>query len=151
MEISLLADCPNEASNVANWYFHEWAHNDPTATLKSVTQKVALGANRCELPLAFVVHIGGELAGAGEIKYRELPEYQRFHFWLDGIYVPVEHRGKGISTMLIEFAKSKASELKIPALYLRCEEHNVKLYESHGFSVVRLEPNKFIMELKVNA
>ena len=150
MKISLLADCPNEASNIANWYLREWAHNDPAATLESVTQKVALGANRSEIPMAFVVHVGSELAGAGEIKYRELPEYQGFHYWLDGVYVPVEHRGKGISTMLIEFAKSKALELQVPALYLRCEEHNVKLYESHGFNVVCLEQNKFIMELQVN-
>ncbi|MDA0116936.1 GNAT family N-acetyltransferase [Vibrio sp. T11.5] len=149
MKISLLADCPNEAANVADWYLREWAHNDPAATLDSVTQKVALGANRSEIPMAFVVHVGPELAGAGEIKYRELPEYPDFHYWLDGIYVPVKHRGKGISTQLIEFAKSKALELKVSTLHLRCEERNVKLYESHGFHVVCLEQSKFIMELQL--
>ena len=151
MKISFLKDCPSEAETVAKWYFKEWSHKDPKATLESVTEYVSLGANRNKIPVAFVAHVDGELAGAGELKYSELPEYSDYNYWLDGIYVPLKHRGKGISTALIEFAKSKAIELKLSTLHLRCESHLVKLYEARGFQVVAVEECKSIMALQVNA
>ncbi len=146
MKISLLADCPAATPQLAQWYFDEWAHKDPETTLASVTEKVALGAlNRDQLPVAFVVQLENQPVGAGELKYRELAEYPGMHDWLDGIYVPAAHRGKGISTLLIEFAKQKATELALPALYLRCEAHNVKLYEKHGFHIICARQHKLIM------
>ena len=146
MKVSVFAYCPSEAKVIAKWYFNEWDHKNPHATLESVTQKVLLCKNRT----AFVAHIDGQLVGAGELKFREYPEYLGYSYWLDGVYVPLEYRGKGISTALIEFAKSKAVELKLLAFYLRCESHLVKLYENHGFQVVNVEGSKFIMELQVN-
>ena len=145
MKISVLSDCPSEVEVVAKWYFNEWDHKDPEATLESVIAKVSSGDNR----IAFVAHVNGELAGAGELKYREYPEYSDYNYWLDGIYVPLEHRGRGISTALIDFAKSKAIELELSAFYLRCEAHLVKLYETHGFQVVCVEETKFIMAFKL--
>ena len=103
-----------------------------------------------ETRTAFVAHIDGELAGAGELKYREYPQYSDYNYWLDGIYVPLEHRGKGISTALIDFAKARAIELQLSAFYLRCEAHLVKLYNNHGFQVVCVEETKFIMAFQVN-
>jgi len=147
MKISLLADHPGAAQSIASWYFQQWAHKDPDATLESVTKKVLSGTNRKELPIAFVVHIDNELAGVGEIKYREMSQYPNCNHWLDGVYVPAEQRGKGISTQLIQFAKDKAHELGIQELYLRCEAHNVGLYENHGFNVIKEEENKSIMKV----
>lgn len=144
--ISLLMNSPKEVRTVANWYFQEWAYKNPEASVQSVVEKLLLSTKRNEIPMAFIAHTEGELSGAGEIKYRTLPEYPEYCYWLDGIYVPLKHRGKGISTRLIEFAKSKAIELKLPALYLRCEAHNVSLYEARDFRVVKREEEKFIME-----
>ncbi|PAJ76371.1 hypothetical protein CJF42_00270 [Pseudoalteromonas sp. NBT06-2] len=90
------------------------------------------------------------LAGASELKYREYSVYPNYNYWLDGIYVPIKDCGKGISTALIEFAKIKAFELKVSAIYLRCEGHLVKFYEIHGFQVFFGEETKFIMEFKIN-
>jgi len=70
--------------------------------------------------------------------------------WLDGVYVPSEHRGKGISTLLINFANNTAKECGVKDLYLRCEEHNVKLYEKYGYKVVLTEENKSIMKRVIN-
>jgi GNAT superfamily N-acetyltransferase len=146
MKVSILSDSPSETETVAKWYFNEWDHKDPKATLESVIAKVTSGDKRT----AFVVYVNEELAGAGELKYHESPEYSGYNYWLDGIYVPLEHRGKGISTALIDFAKCRATELKLAAFYLRCEAHLVKLYESHGFQVVFVEETKFIMEFQVH-
>jgi len=146
MKISDLTDCPSDTEAVEKWYFDEWDCKDPKATLEGVIEKVSSGLNRT----AFVAHVDGELVGTGELKHREYPEYSGYNYWLDGIYVPLKHRGKGISTALIEFAKSKAVELQLSAFYLRCEAHLVKLYEAHGFHVVCVENTKFIMEFQGN-
>jgi len=148
MKISLLADCPQDVEVIATWYFQQWESKKQNASVTTVVEKVRLGLNRDCIPIAFVAHIDEEPVGAGELKYRELLEYPGYCYWLDGIYVPQKHRGKGLSTRLIEFAKSKAIELKLPALYLRCEDHNVKLYENRGFQVIETEQSKFIMELR---
>ncbi len=150
MKISLLADYPTAAPTIAKWYFEEWGHNDLKASVESITEKLLLNANRYEIPIVFVAHMKEGLLGAGEIKFRELPEYPDFNYWLDGIYVPLQHRGKGISTKLIDYAKLKAIEFKLPGLHLRCEAHNVKLYEARGFRVLVTENEKSIMELLLN-
>ncbi|WP_330961240.1 GNAT family N-acetyltransferase [Photobacterium sp. 53610] len=145
MNISLLADVPEAAPTIAGWYLNEWLHLHPSATKSTITEKLLQGTNRTTVPLAFVAHFNGELAGAGELKFRELPDYPAYQYWLDGIYVVPQYRGKGISTQLIEFAVEKAKELGIPHLCLRCESHNVKLYELRHFKVIDREGSKFIM------
>lgn len=151
MDTSLLADSKRDIPAIAKWYLQEWAYKSPAATLENVTEKVALSANSCDVPIAFVAHIAEALVGVGEIKYRELPEHSGFNYWLDGVYVPELHRGKGISTALINYAKRKAFELNISTLYLSCEAHNVKLYEKHGFEVVKTAQDKFIMACSIFA
>lgn len=150
MEIRLLADSRDDAPQVAKWYYEQWEINNPDSSVEKITEKILLGAQRDQLPIAFVVHLDGQLVGAGEVKYRELPQYPGFNHWLDGVYVPSEHRGKGISTLLINFANNTAKECGVKDLYLRCEEHNVKLYEKYGYKVVLTEENKSIMKRVIN-
>ena len=149
-KISLLADHKSYAPIVAGWYFSEWPSDDPETTIESITEKILSGANRSKIPLLFLSHTGDEVVGAGEIKHRQLQAYPDYNYWLDGIYVKPSYRGKGISTQLIEFAKRKAVELGIFSLYLRCNEHNVKLYEARGFNVLKPEGEKLIMGLEFN-
>lgn len=149
MKISLLADCPADVPAVARWYFDEWAHYDPDMTPAILEQKVALDLNRTTVPLGFVVHIDDDLAGAGEIKLHDFCDYPDYQYWLDGIYVADCHRGKGVSTVLINYGIRKARELGLPALYLRCIGRNVSLYESHGFRVMNPDEDKFIMGLVI--
>jgi len=146
MEIFDLVDYPNNTETIAKWYFNEWDYKDPKATLNSVIKKISTVTNR----FSFVAHIDDELVGAGEIEYREYSQYLTYNYWLDGIYVPIEHRGKGISTALITYAKSKAIDLKLPAIYLRCESHLVALYETHNFQVICHEETKYIMQYICN-
>lgn len=145
MKASNLKHNASEIETIARWYFNEWDNKDPNATLENVIEKISLNSNRN----FFVAHINDQLVGAGELKFREYKEYPDYKHWVDGIYVPDKHRGKGISTALVEFAKSKAIEQQIPALYLRCEKHLVDLYKTHGFNVVEKEQAKFIMENKL--
>lgn len=146
IKLSNLLDCQDDIPQVAKWYFDEWDANRPDATLAEVVEKVSATTDR----FAFVAHINETLVGAGEIKFREYVQYPNFHCWVDGIYVPIDQRGKGISTELINFAKSKASEQGAVALYLRCEPHLVALYQRYGFNVVEKEGEKSIMACVLN-
>ncbi|QPB83640.1 GNAT family N-acetyltransferase [Pseudoalteromonas rubra] len=141
MKVSDLSSDHSDIEVIANWYYQQWDSKDPNATLQSVTDKLSSSDSRT----GFAAYIGDELVGAGEITQRITSSYSGYQHWLDGVYVPTEHRGKGISTALVEFAIAKAIKLKLPALYLRCEAHLVKLYESHGFSVIDMDGQKFIM------
>ncbi|KNC65847.1 GNAT family N-acetyltransferase [Pseudoalteromonas ardens] len=141
MKVSDLSSDHSDIELIANWYYQHWDSKDPHATVQGVIDKISSSDSRT----GFAAYIDNELVGAGEIKQQIDSNYSGYRHWLDGVYVPTEHRGKGISTALVEFAIAKAIKLKLPALYLRCEAHLVKLYESHGFSVVDTDGQKFIM------
>ncbi|MCO7188435.1 MULTISPECIES: GNAT family N-acetyltransferase [unclassified Pseudoalteromonas] len=141
MKVSDITNDHSDIEVIANWYYQQWDSKDPHATVQSVVDKISSSDSRT----GFAAYIDNELVGAGEIKQQIDSHYSGNLHWLDGVYVPTEHRGKGISTALIEFAIAKAAKLKLPALHLRCEAHLVKLYESHGFSVVAMDGQKFIM------
>ena len=137
MEVSFLADSPNEAIKIAQWYFDEWAYTVPNITLDMVHQKVLeKSKNRVDIPLMFIVRDEQELAGAAELKLRENKNYPEYEHWIGGIYVEPRHRGKGYSSILISQAKSHVTELGIKSLYLQCEDHNVDLYIKHGFQAL---------------
>jgi len=134
MEVSLLADCPDCYKQIAKWYFDEWASLVPNAKLGEVEEKVlARAANRTDIPLAFVVHNKGALVGAADLKFRENADYPEYEHWLGGVYVDRQHRGQGVASVLIEYAKRHALKLAIPRLYLQCESHNIALYQKAGF------------------
>ena len=137
MEITLLADHPHEAKNIAQWYYSEWAHAFPNMTINMVLEKVVeKSGNRPAIPLAIVAHEDRELVGVVELKYRENANYPQYEIWLGGVFVDYLSRGRGIGGLLISEAKSKAVSLGIQQLYLQCETHNIALYKKHGFKAL---------------
>jgi len=142
MDISLLADHQQEANVIARWYLAEWGHNMPETHRLILTEKILLGINRDNFPITILAHIEGNLVGVAELKYRELEQYPNWHHWLDGVYVPLEHRGEGISSKLIIEAISRTNDMGITWLYLRCESHNIALYEKFGFVSLMKEKGK---------
>lgn len=142
MDISLLFDHQQDAHLIAKWYLAEWGHSMPETVKNTLTEKVLLGANKDTLPMTILAHMDQALVGVAELKYRELEQYPNWHHWLDGVYVPSEQRGKGVSSKLILEAIAKARYLEIEFLYLRCEDHNIALYEKYGFVSVKTEMDK---------
>ncbi|MGF1701479.1 GNAT family N-acetyltransferase [Photobacterium makurazakiensis] len=134
MEVTLLADHPHEVNIIAQWYYNEWGHISPNVTEEIVREKVVeKSINRNEIPLAIVIHDNSELVGVAELKYRENRNYPEYEHWLGGVFVNPSNRGRGISSLLVSEAKSKAVNLGIKQLYLQCESDNVDLYKKHGF------------------
>jgi putative hydrolase of the HAD superfamily len=134
MEISLLADHPEESEKIAKWYFDEWASIAPDVTLEMVHNNVRQKAqNRTSLPLSLVAHINTELVGVLELKYRENKHYPDYEHWVGGVFVAPIQRSRGVASKLLSKAKETALNLGVKSLYLQCESHNVGFYEYHGF------------------
>lgn len=156
MDISLLADHPQHVPLIAKWYLSEWGHmmKEEDANLSFLEQKIRLGLNRDEVPMCILAHQNNELMGVAELKFRKLTEFPNKCHWLDGVYVPPVFRGKGISSKLIAEAINRAKNNQIQSLNLRCEIHNIALYEKYGFSVVEREniegKSKAIMVLELS-
>ncbi len=142
---SRIKDCPDDIKTVAHWYYQEWDSRTSNVTILDTIDELTKFDER----IGFVAHINGKPVGAGEISFASLPNFSAYKNWIDGIYVPNEYRGLGISNALIEFAITEAKALKLSILHLRCEEHLIQLYEKHGFKVTLKDGNKFLMEMNI--
>jgi len=106
MEISLLADNPQESKVIARWYYDEWASIAPDMTIGQIQEKVAKAINRDQVPLIVLAHQNNELVGVAELKFRENKNHPEYEHWLDGLFVTPDYRGQGISNLLIKKSKS---------------------------------------------
>ncbi len=64
-------------------------------------------------------------------------------YYIMGVAVFPEHRGKGVGTKFLEIAERKAVENNLPQISLIVFDQNVgakKLYERHGFYEIMREP-----------
>ncbi|NAX32511.1 GNAT family N-acetyltransferase [Vibrio sp. V37_P2S8PM304] len=133
MEISLLAEHRQYVSEIASWYFDEWASKVPNVTLEMVRSDIDLKAENTKFPFSLVAHKSGELIGTLELKIRENQKHPEYEHWIGGVYVPTPRRGCGIAKALINKAKKIAVDNGVTSLYLQCESHNVDLYVGQGF------------------
>ncbi|RQW62765.1 GNAT family N-acetyltransferase [Vibrio viridaestus] len=140
MELTLLADNPQDCEIIATWYFNEWGYLNKEASESLILEKVReKSLSRDEIPLAITARIEGQVVGVVELKYHENMAYPDYEHWLGSVFVTPHHRNSGIAYQLVLSAKSKAKELGISRLYLQCKESIVPLYESHGFKVIHSE------------
>lgn len=134
MNISFLADRPEYAKQIAQWYYDEWGRSVPDVTVETIHEKVLeKSLSRKQFPLSLVLHEDQELLATAELKFREHKSYPEYEHWIGGVYVHPDHRGKGLSNLIVAEAKAHVLALGIKLLYLQCEEHNIALYRKHGF------------------
>jgi len=133
MKISYLSKHPHHATEIAQWYFDEWADPSVSSVEGFVQFMLKRATSDSEIPISFVAHDGDELLGAVELKFREHKDYPEYEHWLGSLYVSSKHRGTGIGTALINRVKSHAVNLKVEKLYLQCEPEMVSMYEKYDF------------------
>jgi len=142
MRFALLADCPEAIPKIASWYFDEWGHLRPDTSLEDIESKLQGSLNHDELPLSILAFESEELMGVAQLKFREMDIYPEKEHWLGGVYVPVEHRGKGIASQLIRQALQKARTLGVSTLFLQTEQLGGGLYASLGWIPVAQVNNR---------
>ncbi len=142
MCFGLLADCPEAIPKIASWYFDQWRHLRPDTGLKDIESKLQGSLNHDELPLLILAFANEEIMGVAELKFHEMDIYPEKEHWLGGVYVPVEHRGKGIASQLIRQALRIARTLGVSTLFLQTEELGGGLYASLGWVPVAQANNR---------
>jgi len=147
MEFSLLADEPNAAITVAQWYFDEWCKDTGRHRFEFVQEQVSAAINRDQAPLIVLAKESDTLLGSAELKIREMDAYPQYEFWLGGVYVVEPARGKGIGSALVKEVIKRAKELEIEKLYLQTENLSGGLYTEHGFEPIEQKKSKGVTVL----
>ena len=141
LKFEYLADRPESVPLVAGWYFAEWGHLNPAATLERVHDKLVASMNREAIPLTVLAVVDQEVVGAAQLKYREMPVFPEKEHWLGGVYVASEHRGRGISAQLVDSMITTARHLGVQTLHIQTERLDGGLYARLGWTPVEQASN----------
>lgn len=138
MRFALLADCPEAIPQIASWYFDQWGHLRQDIGLGDIEKRLQGSLKQDELPLVILAVENERILGVAELKLREMKIYPEKEHWLGGVYVPVEHRGKGVASQLIRQALRIARDLGVSTLFLQTEMLGGGLYASLGWNPIEL-------------
>ena len=116
--IAPLLERPDLAAQVAAWGFAEWGHHNPGETLAQRVIRIQGKMNLDRVPIAFVA-LGGDggLIGTASLIFDDLEGDPR-NPWLATVFVPAEHRNKGIASALVRTVEGAARRLGYSRLYL---------------------------------
>jgi len=133
LQTSLLADDLHCVDSIAQWYYDQWLKHRSNFTLSKVKASVALSTSRLGPPLIVLAKVDDELAGAAQLKIREMSIYPQFEHWVGGVYVDSRFRDFGIAAKLVQEVIVQAKRAGITTLYLQTENHSGGLYKKLGF------------------
>lgn len=136
MRLDYLANKPEFVPILANFYFKEWGQIESERTLDSEIENIQGYLNTEEVPLILIATDKDELLGAAQLKFREMSIYPDKEYWLGGVYVSENHRGKGIAKQMIQELISIAGKLNIKKLYLQTESLDGGLYRQMGWKPI---------------
>ena len=136
LQTSLLADDLHCVDSIAQWYYDQWLKYRANFTLSKVKESVALSTSRLGPPLIVLAKVDDELAGAAQLKIREMSIYPQFEHWVGGVYVDSRFRDFGIAATLVQEVLAQAQKAGITTLYLQTEKHDGGLYAKLGFSPI---------------
>lgn len=129
-----LAEVPEAIPVLARWYFDQWGHERPGATLAAVETKVRVSAQTSAIPMSLLALTGnGQIIGAAQLKIREMEIFPEKEHWLGGVYVSASHRGAGIATKLVEQMMAVSRRVGVTTLYLQTEDLSGGLYARLGW------------------
>ncbi|MES5482564.1 GNAT family N-acetyltransferase [Bradyrhizobium sp. INPA03-11B] len=116
--IEYLADHPHFLPTVAAWQQAEFGYLTPAATFEDRTERLRRSLQHDALPMAFIALSGtGTLLGSAGILAATIT-HKHLTPWLSSVYVPDEHRGQGIASVLSMRAIDEAARLGFDRLYL---------------------------------
>ena len=118
MRVVPLVERPDLAEQVAVWGFDEWGHLNPGQTLERRRAQVRRKMNVDRVPIAFVA-LGDDdgIVGTASLIFDDLEGDPR-NPWLASVYVPPEHRKKGIASALVRAVEDAARRIGYDRLYL---------------------------------
>ena len=134
--IEYLADRREFIPTVAHWLHQEWGHLRPNQRLDDRVARVERACGHHKIPTTFVaVDDGAQPVGCASLVEHDMLTRPELSPWLAGVFVPREHRGRGIGAALVERVVQEARSLEVPRLYLYTPGAGA-LYLRLGWSVV---------------
>jgi GNAT superfamily N-acetyltransferase len=128
MNFVFLSDRPSALPLVASWYFQQWGHRTVGNSIETIARRLQGSLNRDKPPLLVLAVEQDEILGVAELKIREMDAYPQFEFWLGGVFVLPEHRGKGVASGVAKKVAHLAQSFGIKKLYLQTERLDGGLY-----------------------
>ena len=125
---------------IARLKYAEFSHLSPNKSVEDFETGLRKHLNYDSLPITFVkVSESEEFLGAYslQVKHRNLRSHHHLTPWLASLFVPIEHRKKGIGSSLVQDAEERASLLGFKNLYLFTPDQ-ANWYVKLGWSI--LEP-----------
>jgi GNAT superfamily N-acetyltransferase len=136
IELQFLADQQQYLPQLARWYFNEWGDLTQAHSIQVVEARLQEYLNADRIPLIIVASIAGELAGAVQLKFREMTIYPDKEHWLGGVYVGEKFRGHKVASTLVMRALALARQMEVNALYLQTLRLDGGLYRKLGWKPV---------------
>lgn len=132
MRIVPLVERPDLAEQVSIWGFDEWGHLNPGETLDQRGDRIRGKMNVDRVPIAFVA-LGDDdgIVGTASLIFDDLEGDPR-NPWLASVYVPAEHRRRGIASALVGAVEDAARRIGYDRLYLFTTSA-ASLYEGLGW------------------
>ncbi len=136
IEFHFLANQPQHLAKLAQWYFDEWGELTQAASVQTVEARLQEYLNADKIPLIIVAENNGELAGAVQLKFREMTIFPDKEHWLGGVYVAEKFRGNKVAARLVGQAITLASQMHVKTLYLQTIRLDGGLYRRLGFKAI---------------
>ncbi len=135
LTIEYLADRREFITTVAHWLHDEWGHLRPNETVDDRVVRVERTCGHRQIPTTLVAVDGDEPVGCASLIEHDMLTRPELSPWLAGVFVPREHRRRGIGAALVERVVAEARSLGVPRLYLYTPGSGT-LYLRLGWSVV---------------
>jgi len=123
IEITKLIDHPESLDELVPLLYDEFKRYIPDKVIDDVRSAIKQRMNRYSLPLGFVAHVKGELAGTVCLKEVELAYLTDKTPWLASLYLKPEYRGKGLGRFLERRIVEFAAFMGYPHLWLYTDSH----------------------------
>ena len=127
---------PGLADAIADRYHAQWSRDPSPAARERAREEVRESLDERSLPITRVAVRGGALAGAAQLKIREMARYPAFEWWLGGVFVEPAHRGSGLASRLVRACIDEAGRRGLPRLHLQTERADGGLYARLGWRTV---------------
>ncbi|UYN94190.1 MAG: GNAT family N-acetyltransferase [Enhydrobacter sp.] len=118
MKVVSLTERPDLVDLVAGWGFGEWGHLRPGDTLEQRAARVRTGMNADRVPAVFVALADdGRPLGSAALVFDDLEGDPR-NPWLASVFVPPEHRRRGVASVLVAAVEDAARRFGYSRLFL---------------------------------
>lgn len=142
-----LAECPDVAATVANWYFTEWGHYNPASTENDVLENLQIYLHNGDLPQALVAMDSSRPVAVAELKFHELSMFPQHEHWLGGVFVREDYRGMSLGSELVQRSVALAAFHQVTEIFLQTTSLDGGLYRRLGWEPVESFEHKGDLKL----